>query len=49
MNKIICISGGFDPLHVGHVRLMEEASQHGDVFVILNSDEWLMRLSLIHI
>tara|TARA_Y100000310_G_C20449680_1_gene700072 strand:- start:134 stop:568 length:435 start_codon:yes stop_codon:yes gene_type:complete len=43
MNKIICISGGFDPLHVGHIRLMEEASQHGDVFVILNSDEWLMR------
>jgi D-beta-D-heptose 7-phosphate kinase/D-beta-D-heptose 1-phosphate adenosyltransferase len=43
MNKIICISGGFDPLHVGHVRLMEDASRHGSVFVILNSDEWLMR------
>ena len=43
MNKIICISGGFDPLHVGHVRLMKSASQHGSVFVILNSDEWLMR------
>jgi cytidyltransferase-like protein len=43
MNKIICISGGFDPLHVGHVRMMTAASEHGDVFVILNSDEWLMR------
>tara|TARA_R110002020_G_scaffold249581_5_gene463532 strand:+ start:406 stop:834 length:429 start_codon:yes stop_codon:yes gene_type:complete len=43
MNKTICISGGFDPLHVGHVRLIESASEHGDVFVILNSDEWLMR------
>ena len=43
MSKIICISGGFDPLHVGHVRLMKSASQHGSVFVILNSDEWLMR------
>ena len=42
MNKIICISGGFDPLHVGHVRMMEAASEYGDVFVILNSDEWLM-------
>ena len=43
MNKTICVSGGFDPLHVGHVRLIESASEHGDVFVILNSDEWLMR------
>ena len=43
MNKTICVSGGFDPIHVGHVRLIEAASKHGDVFVILNSDEWLMR------
>tara|TARA_R110002051_G_C8522883_1_gene468265 strand:+ start:159 stop:587 length:429 start_codon:yes stop_codon:yes gene_type:complete len=43
MNKIICISGGFDPLHVGHVRMMKAASEHANVFVILNSDEWLMR------
>ena len=43
MNKIICISGGFDPIHVGHIRLIEAAAKHGDVFVILNSDEWLMR------
>jgi len=43
MNKIICISGGFDPIHVGHIRLIESAAKHGDVFVILNSDEWLMR------
>ena len=43
MNKTICVSGGFDPIHVGHVRLIQAASKHGDVFVILNSDEWLMR------
>ena len=41
--KTICVSGGFDPIHVGHVRLIQSASEHGDVFVILNSDEWLMR------
>ena len=41
--KTICVSGGFDPIHVGHVRLIQAASKHGDVFVILNSDEWLMR------
>tara|TARA_B100000029_G_C17492667_1_gene929693 strand:+ start:738 stop:1166 length:429 start_codon:yes stop_codon:yes gene_type:complete len=43
MIKTICVSGGFDPLHVGHVRLIQSAAEHGDVFVILNSDEWLMR------
>lgn len=37
------ISGGFDPLHVGHVRLIKEAAKHGKLIVILNSDEWLVR------
>ena len=37
----IAVSGGFDPLHVGHVRMIQEAAQFGKVIVILNSDEWL--------
>jgi cytidyltransferase-like protein len=41
--KTICVSGGFDPVHVGHLRMMEEASEHGEVIAIVNSDEWLMR------
>ena len=40
---IITLSGGFDPLHVGHVRMIEQAAAYGDVVVILNSDEWLKR------
>lgn len=40
---IVAVSGGFDPLHNGHVRLIREAAKHGDVIVILNSDEWLKR------
>lgn len=39
----VAISGGFDPLHVGHLRLIQEAATHGDVIIILNSDEWLRR------
>lgn len=38
----ICVSGGFDPLHAGHVRLFEAAAKHGEVTVILNSDSWLI-------
>ena len=37
------VSGGFDPIHVGHVRMIIEASQYGDVIVVANSDEWLYR------
>ncbi len=36
------VSGGFDPIHIGHVRLFEEAKKLGDELVILlNNDNWL--------
>ena len=41
MFKTVAVSGGFDPIHVGHVRMILDAATHGDVVVILNSDEWL--------
>ena len=40
---IIAVSGGFDPVHIGHVRMIKDASRYGDVLVIINSDEWLER------
>ena len=40
---IAMVSGGFDPLHIGHVRLIKAAHSHGNVVVALNSNEWLMR------
>ena len=43
IKNTIAISGGFDPVHIGHVKMIEEASKLGGVLVILNSDEWLMR------
>ena len=40
--KIIAISGGFDPIHEGHIRLIHEAKKLGDkLIVILNNDNWL--------
>lgn len=40
--KVVAVSGGFDPLHVGHVRLLEAAKRLGDeLVVILNNDNWL--------
>lgn len=41
---VIAVSGGFDPLHVGHVRLFKEAKHLGDTLVvILNNDNWLKK------
>lgn len=40
----VVVSGGFDPLHVGHVRMIQQAKKLGDeLFVILNNDNWLMK------
>jgi len=39
----IAVSGGFDPIHKGHVQMIREASKYGNVIVILNSDDWLVR------
>ena len=35
--------GGFDPPHIGHVRMFKEAAQWGNVVGAINSDDWLMR------
>jgi len=41
--KLIAVSGGFDPVHVGHVQMVEECAKIGDVLIIVNSDDWLIR------
>lgn len=41
-NKISIVSGGFDPLHVGHIELFNRARMLSDaLFVILNTDAFL--------
>jgi len=40
--KVVMVSGGFDPVHIGHVRMFEEAKKLGDeLVVVLNNDNWL--------
>ena len=42
--KVVLVTGGFDPLHSGHISYFEEAKKLGDKLVVgLNSDEWLTR------
>ena len=41
---VVVVSGGFDPIHIGHVRLFEAARKLGDeLVVILNNDNWLKK------
>ena len=37
----IMVSGGFDPVHAGHIRMIRAAAKYGNVIVIANSDKWL--------
>lgn len=40
--KIVLVTGGFDPLHSGHIKYFEEAKKLGDQLIVgLNSDDWL--------
>jgi cytidyltransferase-like protein len=39
----VMVSGGFDPVHAGHIRMIRHAAEYGDVIVIANSDDWLYR------
>jgi len=42
--KIVLVTGGFDPLHSGHIEYFKAAKQLGDKLIVgLNSDEWLAR------
>jgi len=41
---VVAVSGGFDPVHVGHIRYFKEAKKLGTrLVVLLNTDEWLVR------
>ena len=44
VNKVILVTGGFDPLHSGHIDYFREAKRLGDILVVgVNSDSWLRR------
>jgi cytidyltransferase-like protein len=43
MIKRIALSGGFDPIHPGHIAMIEDAAKYGEVHLIVNSDAWLVR------
>ena len=40
--KIVIVSGGFDPIHSGHIEYFKSAKEYGDKLIVaLNSDQWL--------
>jgi cytidyltransferase-like protein len=44
MKSIVLITGGFDPLHSGHIAYFKAAKELGDILVVgVNSDAWLTR------
>jgi cytidyltransferase-like protein len=44
MKKIVLITGGFDPIHSGHINYLNDAGKLGDILIVgANSDAWLRR------
>ena len=44
VKKVVLVTGGFDPIHSGHIEYFEAARKLGDILIVgLNSDEWLQR------
>lgn len=44
MAKYYIVSGGFDPIHEGHIEMIKASAKKSDgVILLLNSDEWLCR------
>lgn len=44
MTKYYIVSGGFDPIHEGHIEMIKASASRSDgVILLLNSDEWLCR------
>jgi len=44
MEKIVLVTGGFDPIHSGHIAYFKSAKTLGNLLIVgLNSDEWLVR------
>jgi D-beta-D-heptose 7-phosphate kinase/D-beta-D-heptose 1-phosphate adenosyltransferase len=44
MEKVVLVTGGFDPLHSGHLDYLKSAKKLGDKLIVgINSDEWLIR------
>ena len=44
MKNIVIVTGGFDPIHSGHISYLNHADHLGDYLIVgLNSDAWLTR------
>ena len=44
------VSGGFDPVHVGHLRMFKDAKKLSDeVVLLLNNDDWLIKNNVFEI
>ena len=43
-DKVALVTGGFDPIHSGHISYLDRARELGDQLIVgVNSDEWLVR------
>ena len=47
---IVLVTGGFDPIHSGHIAYLKDAKKLGDKLIVgVNSDQWLTPVSYTHL
>ena len=45
-SKIVMCTGGFDPLHTGHIAYLKAAKELGDILIVgINSDKSIKRIT----
>ena len=46
---IVLVTGGFDPIHSGHIAYLKDAKKLGDKLIVgVNSDQWLVQKKEVH-
>jgi cytidyltransferase-like protein len=42
LGKVVATSGGYDPIHPGHISLIIESKKHGDTMVVIVNGDWFL-------
>jgi cytidyltransferase-like protein len=43
LGKIVATSGGYDPIHPGHISLMIDSKKYGDTLVVIVNGDWFLK------
>lgn len=48
LGKVVCTSGGYDPLHSGHISCFRESKKQGDTLIVIVNGDWFLRAKKVY-